>query len=54
MNIKQVLIPLYYEVHADLHSAMSDDRFYNKWKVHRKSLLFDKNKYIEEQNDILA
>ena len=37
---EQKLILLPKQLHADLHSAMSDERFYNKWKVERDLLLY--------------
>lgn len=37
---EQKLILLPKQLHADLHSAMSDTRFYNKWKVERDLLLY--------------
>ena len=37
---EQKLILLPKKLHADLHSAMSDERFYNKWKVERDLLLY--------------
>lgn len=37
---EQKLILLPKQLHADLHSAMSDARFYNKWKVERDLLLY--------------
>lgn len=37
---EQKLILLPKQLHADLHSAMSDARFFNKWKVERDLLLY--------------
>lgn len=41
---KQKLILLPKQLHADLHSAMSDARFYEKWKVERDLLLYRRRK----------
>ena len=37
---EQKLILLPKQLHADLHSAMSDARFFNKWKIERDLLLY--------------
>ena len=44
---EQKLILLPKQLHADLHSAMSDARFYNKWKVERDLLLY-RHRKVEE------
>jgi hypothetical protein len=41
-NIKQKIIPLYYKVHADLHSGMNNVRFFNKYGIERNKLLFNR------------
>jgi len=45
----QKLILLTVEMHKDLHSAMSDARFYNKWKVERDLLLYRHRKVENEE-----
>lgn len=40
----QKLILLPRDIHKDLHSAMSDERFYEKYKVDRDVLLYRRRK----------
>ena len=37
---KQELILLPRQLHRDLHSSMSDARFYEKWKIERDVLIY--------------
>lgn len=46
---EQKLILLPKQLHADLHSAMSDARFYNKWKIERDLLLYRHRKVENEE-----
>lgn len=39
-NGMQKLILLPKQMHKDLHSAMSDVRFYDKWKIEKNKLLY--------------
>lgn len=47
-GIKQKTFWLWFEVHADLHSAMRDELFEMKWCVKRSDLLFNRRKYVEQ------
>lgn len=47
---KQKLILMPKELHKDIHSAMSDDRFFKKWKIERKKLLY-RNRILNEVQD---
>lgn len=46
----QKLILLPKQMHKDLHSAMSDVRFYDKWKIERKKLLY-RQRSMEWKNE---
>lgn len=37
---KQKLILMEIEVHNDIHSAMSDERFFKKWNIEKSKLLY--------------
>lgn len=43
---EQKLILLETDIHADLHSAMSDKRFYNKWKI-EKDVLWKRHRKVD-------
>lgn len=46
-GIEQQEIPLWWELHKDIHSGMSDQRFLNKWEIDRHKLLFNRDKWHE-------
>lgn len=43
---------LHYQVHADLHSAMSDERFLERYGIARDTLLFNRKKWLAENAEI--
>ncbi len=47
-GIEQWLVLIPRAMHDDLHSAMSDERFFKRWKIECRELLFNKDRWLEE------
>jgi hypothetical protein len=50
-GIKQRLIIVWHELHASIHSGISDKSFKNRWGVERNSLLFNKKAWRDGYYD---
>lgn len=51
-GIKQRTMWLRGDIHDSLHSAMNDERFFEKYGVHKRDLLFNKKEYLERSIEV--